>query len=120
MKKLLAVLMSVVLIFSALSALGIATLAADSTVTDSTASDTPAVGTRIGDVNGDGNISVVDAKHILQSVVGTRELNASQLRMADVNFDGKVTVVDAKIILKVVAGIGTIDDPLGDEGWVDI
>ena len=122
MKKLLAVLMSVLLIVSALSVLGIAALAEGSTQTDSTASDpqVPAVGTQLGDVNGDGKISVVDAKNILQHIAGKKELSASPLRMADVNSDGKVTIVDAKIILKVVAGTGTIDDPLGDEGWVDI
>lgn len=56
------------------------------------------------DVSGDGKLSVVDAKWLLQSVAGSRDLTPEQKAVADVNGDGKVTIVDAKWILQAVAG----------------
>lgn len=61
-----------------------------------------------GDVNADGKISVVDAKWILQSVAGARELDANASKLADVNRDGKISVVDAKWVLQSVAGMREI------------
>lgn len=58
----------------------------------------------IGDVNGDGKITTVDAKWVLQAVSGSRELTEEQTVVADVNGDGKITTVDAKWILQAVSG----------------
>lgn len=57
------------------------------------------------DVNGDGKLSVVDAKWILQSLAGLRALSSTQNSAADVNGDGKLSVVDAKWILQALAGL---------------
>ena len=70
------------------------------------------------DVNGDGKVSVVDAKWVLQAVAGLRDLTPTDATEAtadatestateatatdvygDVNGDGRVSVLDAKLIL---------------------
>ena len=58
----------------------------------------------LGDVNGDGKITTVDAKWVLQAVSGSRTLTPEQIAAADVNGDGKITTVDAKWILQAVSG----------------
>ena len=58
-----------------------------------------------GDVNGDGNITAVDARIVLQNVAGLTILDEAELKCADVNGDGVVTAVDARIILQIVAGL---------------
>ena len=60
---------------------------------------------KLGDVNGDGNITAVDARLVLQSVAGLKELTAKEQEAADVNGDGNVSAVDARAILQVVAGL---------------
>ena len=57
------------------------------------------------DVNGDGIVSVVDAKLILQNVAGLKELNNTQKIAADLNLSEDVTVVDAKWLLQLIAGL---------------
>lgn len=59
----------------------------------------------IGDVNGDGKITAVDARMILQHVAGINKLDEHQLKLADVNSDNKISAVDARRILRIVAGI---------------
>ena len=63
---------------------------------------------RIGDANGDGNLTAIDARMILQHVADIKVLDDTS--NLDMNGDKKVTAVDARVILQVVAGI--IDDPL--------
>lgn len=58
----------------------------------------------LGDVNGDGKISSIDARWTLQYVAMLRELNEEQFACADVNGDGKISSIDARWILQVVAG----------------
>ena len=65
----------------------------------------PAPSEASGDVNGDGKLSTVDAKWILQNLASTRELTDEQKAFADVNGDGKLSVVDAKWILQALAGL---------------
>lgn len=62
----------------------------------------------LGDINGDGKITAVDARIILQNVAGLTTLDNKQKEAADVNMDGNVTAVDARIILQVVAGLREI------------
>lgn len=60
----------------------------------------------LGDVNGDGEITVVDATILQKYIVGQTTLDDETLNVADVNKDGAVTVVDATLIQKfVVKGI---------------
>jgi len=58
-----------------------------------------------GDVNGDGQINVVDALFVAQYTVGLRQLNSNQLAAADVNCDVQVTVVDALFIAQYTVGL---------------
>ena len=64
----------------------------------------PALSKISGDVNGDGKVSAIDARWILQHVAGTRELDEHYLKLADVNNDGKVSAIDSRWILQMVAG----------------
>ena len=61
-----------------------------------------------GDINGDGKITTVDAKWVLQAVSGSRTLTPDQKAAADVNGDGNITTVDAKWILQAVSGSRTL------------
>jgi len=58
-----------------------------------------------GDVNGDGNVDIVDALFIVQYTVGMKTLSAAQLAAADVNGDGQVTIVDALFIAQYTVGL---------------
>lgn len=58
-----------------------------------------------GDVNGDGAITAVDARIVLQTVAGLKNLSETEYKRADVNGDGVVTAVDARMILQIVAGL---------------
>ncbi len=59
----------------------------------------------VGDVNGDGKVSAVDARLILQYVAGLQDFDESQKMLADVNYDSKIGAIDARCILQIVAGI---------------
>ena len=59
----------------------------------------------IGDVDGNTNITITDAKWILQNTVKSRNLTEAQAKAADLNKDGKVTIVDAKWVLQIVVGL---------------
>ncbi len=59
----------------------------------------------LGDVNGDGKVSAVDARLILQSVAGIKTLTSDELERADISADGRVSAVDARRILQIVAGL---------------
>ena len=58
----------------------------------------------LGDVNGDGKITAIDARWTLQYSANNRELTDVQVLAADVNGDGKVTAIDARWILQASAG----------------
>lgn len=58
--------------------------------------------TLLGDVNGDGEITVVDATILQKYIVGQTTLDDETLNVADVNKDGAITVVDATLIQKFV------------------
>ncbi|MBR5246501.1 MAG: leucine-rich repeat protein [Clostridia bacterium] len=63
----------------------------------------PALSTVIGDANGDGKVSAIDARWVLQYAAGMRELDEHYLKLTDVNNDGKVTAFDARKILQMAA-----------------
>ena len=58
-----------------------------------------------GEVSGDGKLSTVDAKWILQNIAKSREFSDEQSKAADLNGDGKLSVVDVKWVLQIVAGM---------------
>ena len=55
-----------------------------------------------GDVNGDGDITVVDATLVQKHVVQLETLSADKQILADVNEDNTISVVDATLIQKYV------------------
>ena len=59
----------------------------------------------IGDVNSDGDISVVDATLVQKYIVGLENLKDFQKKSADVNDDNEISVVDATLIQKYVVGL---------------
>ncbi len=59
----------------------------------------------LGDVNGNGDITAVDARIILQYVAGLITEDEINMYCADVNEDGDVTAVDARMVLQKVAGL---------------
>lgn len=54
------------------------------------------------DINSDGKISIIDARLALKAVVGSYELDKTQMLAADINGDGKVSIADSRAILKSV------------------
>lgn len=63
----------------------------------------PQLSTVIGDANGDGKLTAMDARWVLQYAADIRKLDEHQLKLADVNNDGKVSAIDARKILQMVA-----------------
>lgn len=56
----------------------------------------------LGDVNGDGNISVSDVIFVLKHIVGETALDEEQSLRADVNSNRSITLVDALNIQKMI------------------
>ena len=65
------------------------------------------VSIKLGDVNNDDSINVLDANIIRLYVAELVALNEGQMEAADVNVDGKVDVVDANIIRRYAAKLIT-------------
>lgn len=59
----------------------------------------------IGDVNGDGNITLTDAQMALKAALNLTKLTESQEKAADVDGNGKVELKDAQKILKVALNL---------------
>ena len=57
----------------------------------------------IGDVTGDGKVTAIDARQILQCAASNAEFSPEQIKLADLNGDGKVTAFDARLALQVAA-----------------
>ena len=56
----------------------------------------------IGDINGDGKVSVADYNSIRRHMVGTNKLTGDKLTKADVNNDGKVSIADYNSIRRII------------------
>jgi len=72
-----------------------------------TATSTPNIG-GTGDVNNDGQVTIVDSLFVAQYTVGIRTFSTSQLFVADANCDGQVNVVDALFIAQYTVGTRTL------------
>lgn len=65
----------------------------------------PANACASGDLNGDGQVTAVDALLALQIAVGLTPTTTSALANGDVNGDGKITAADALLILRRAVGL---------------
>lgn len=61
--------------------------------------------TLVGDVNGDGTLSILDATLIQEYLVGIVQFDDSQKAFGDVNGDGTISVTDVTMLQKYVAGL---------------
>ena len=57
----------------------------------------------IGDVNGDGDVTIDDATMIQKAIAELIELDDTQKKAADANADGQITIDDATMIQKYIA-----------------
>lgn len=60
---------------------------------------------KLGDVTGDGKVTSLDARYVLQNIARLRDLSESQFKAADVNADNKINALDARWILQAAAEI---------------
>lgn len=68
----------------------------------------PAIGSLLGDVNGDGTVNITDMALVYQYLTGQTEFTDGHKKAADVNRDGIVDVYDLQRLYEAVTGI----DPL--------
>lgn len=61
--------------------------------------------TRLGDVNGDDQVTALDAEWIMEHVVGARVLGPVDAALADVNGDGRISAFDVRLVLQYAAGL---------------
>ncbi len=61
----------------------------------------------IGDISGDGTVTVLDATMLQKYLAGLASFSNEQLAVADTNGDGKITVIDATAIQKYLANLVT-------------
>ena len=59
------------------------------------------IGTVMGDLDGNGLVSAIDARIALQYSVEDGELNYAQILAGDLNGDGEVTAIDARRMLQM-------------------
>lgn len=64
----------------------------------------------LGDVNGDHNVTTLDARYVLRMAARLEATPDDLLPVADVNHDGKITPADARMILRVAARLDHFDD----------
>ena len=62
-------------------------------------------GTDMGDVNGDGRITVKDVTLIRYCILGKTELTDRQIARADMDGDGEITTNDANLLRKKILGL---------------
>ena len=63
---------------------------------------------KLGDVDGDGQLTASDARASLRAAVGLDTLTEAQQKSADADGDGQVTSSDARLILRAAVGL---EDP---------
>ena len=68
------------------------------------------VAVMMGDINGDRQVSVADARLVLRKAVGLESFSEVQTKLADVDFDKKVTVADARCILRASVGLEKLNN----------
>ena len=91
-KKIIAVILTVLMVMSAASVLSFATTV------------------KAGDVTGDDKITAADARLVLRASAKLETLDENQLIIAEVTGDGKISAADARLILRAAAKLETLPD----------
>lgn len=100
MKKIIACLLSAVMVLGILASGGLTAFATDAL---------PENCCLLGDFDGNGKITAVDARWALQTTSGVRPYQTADLLLFDCNGDGKLTATDARHILQMASGArGTV------------
>ena len=60
-----------------------------------------------GDVDGDGDVDVLDVLFVINHILHLTSLSGDALLAADCNWDGQINVLDVIGIINVILGIGT-------------
>lgn len=61
----------------------------------------------LGDINGDGMVSILDATLIQKYLANLTDLEDTKIKFADTNRDGEVTITDVTLIQKYIANLIT-------------
>lgn len=59
----------------------------------------------VGDVNGDGKVTVMDLLKVRKAILGMTQLTEAEKEAADINENGKIDVIDLLRIQKIILGI---------------
>ena len=59
----------------------------------------------VGDVDGDGSVSMADAVLIMRHAMGLAQISPEYLQYADVNVDGQVSILDAVSVMRMAMGL---------------
>ncbi len=62
----------------------------------------------LGDVTGDGALSALDVRYILQYIADLREFEEAQIIAADVDKNGEISALDVRWVLQAIAGMRTL------------
>ena len=73
-----------------------------------------------GDMDGDGNVTAIDARIALQIAVGSRNPTMDQSAAGDMNGKGGITAADARIILQVAVGELQKEELKDEIDWGDV
>ena len=57
-----------------------------------------------GDVNGDGQVNLLDLRLVLRHICGKTELSDAQLKAGDLDGSGKVDLLDLRKLLRFICG----------------
>lgn len=69
----------------------------------------------LGDVDGNGKITAMDARTALRAAAKIETLSEENAAAADVNFDGKVTAMDARMILRASSRVEPLPEMPSEE-----
>lgn len=62
-----------------------------------------------GDVNGDGEVDLIDCALLLRHAKGIEQLDEKQIKRADINNDGDADLIDYALLLRHVKGIESLN-----------
>ena len=89
-----------------------AAVSTDTVTTDDQTTDEETTNNEIGDVNGDGKITITDVSMTAAHIKSIKALNDKSLKAADITGDGKINVSDLSLLAGHVKGIASLSEYL--------